>query len=186
MESLKAYRRVISDKMREKWESSFKFHSVKRMKGDNPWNHWYNVLRTPVTKVDDQLWLGSAFDAANKGTLDSCGIKTIINCSLELDHYFIQSGEYIYLRVPILDVGTSDMSDHFQTVINWFQQAEKPILLHCYMGSSRSAILAVLWLIKMRGMQFDAAMKYLLEKRPVVNINLVYLLQLRNFLTLER
>lgn len=186
MESLKAYRRVISDKMREKWESSFKFHSVSRMKGDNPWNHWYSVLKTPVTKVDDQLWLGSAFDAANKSTLENCGIKTIINCSLELDHYFIQSGEYIYLRVPVLDVATSDMSNHFQTVINWFQQAEKPILLHCYMGSSRSAILAVLWLIKMGGMQFDSAMKYLLEKRPVVNINLVYLLQLRNFLALER
>lgn len=186
MESLNAYRRVIADKMREKWESSFKFHSVKRMKGDNPWNHCYSVLRSLVTNIDDQLWLGSAFDAANKNTLENCAIKTIINCSLELDNYFILSGKYVYLRVPIIDISTSDMKHHFQTVINWFQQAEKPILIHCYMGSSRSAILTVLWLIKIRGMRFDDAMKYLLEKRPIVNINLVYLLQLRTFLAEER
>lgn len=182
METLNSYRRVIYDKMREKWETSFKFESVSRIKGDNPWTHFYSVLKTPVTQIDDQLWLGSAFDAANENTLRECGIKTIINCSLELEHYFQMSGKYTYLRVPVLDINNSDLTSQFQTVINWFQQAEKPILIHCYMGSSRSAILTILWLVKIKGMQFDQAMKYLLEKREVVNINISYILQLRNFL----
>ena len=45
------------------------------------------------------------------------------------------------------------------------------ILVHCYMGSSRSASIILAYLIKYYHLTLEDALKLLKEKRPVVNIN---------------
>ena len=45
------------------------------------------------------------------------------------------------------------------------------ILVHCFMGSSRSATLVVLYLMKNHHMTFDDAYKFIKEKRNIVNLN---------------
>lgn len=186
MEKLRAYKRVIADKVREKWQNhEILGNPVIRMKGENPYSHWFTVLSTPMTQIDPDLYLGSAFNAANINDLQDAGIKTIINSTLELDHYFMMDALYQYHRVPVKDINSSEIFIHFEQVINWFHSSPKPILIHCYMGSSRSAILTVLWLIVMRGFTYDDAMKRILMLRPVVNINLSYIKQLKDYITLN-
>lgn len=186
MEKIRAYKRVIADKVREKWQNhEILGNPVIRMKGENPYSHWFTVLRTPMTQIDPDLYLGSAFNAANINDLQDAGIKTIINSTLELDHYFMMDGLYQYHRVPVKDINSSEIFIHFEQVINWFHSSPKPILIHCYMGSSRSAILTVLWLIVIRGFTYNDAMKRILTLRPVVNINLSYIKQLKDYITLN-
>ena len=59
-------------------------------------------------------------------------------------------------------------------------------IVHCYYGASRSAILVLLLLIRYYNIDFDDAKQLLEEKRPIVNINIVFLNELKNYLDSEK
>jgi len=59
--------------------------------------------------------------------------------------------------------------------------SDNNILIHCYMGSSRSATIIVLYLMDKYKYTLDKALKFIKEKRDIVNINTQFVENLKNF-----
>lgn len=185
LEQTKAYQRVYTNKARIAYNNKDKpfVPPVSRMKGNNSMFHHLSVLRTPATRIDHKIIIGSAFDAANYYTLNSNGVKTVINCSKGLDNYF--PDKFLYRRVPIDDNSIANFIPYIENIIKWLEEDDDPIFIHCYMGASRSAIVVLLYLTYFKKMSYEDALEFLVQKRPVVNINVAFIAQLKNFLRLH-
>ena len=152
-------------------------------------NHITSVF-LPPTMILDGLYLGNAYNASNWNTVTSLNIRYIMNVSVELDHYFenvalnpeegcvrpFQENYIKYMRVPIEDDCDAHLSDYVSDIIAFLDAVPKPwsknpVLIHCYMGSSRSASVVLLYMTMRLGYNVEDAIAYLREKRPIVNIN---------------
>ena len=55
------------------------------------------------------------------------------------------------------------------------------ILIHCYLGKSRSASLVAFYLMKEKGWDYDRCYEYMKERRPIVDPNYGFVEQLRQY-----
>jgi protein tyrosine/serine phosphatase len=132
--------------------------------------------------IIDNIYLGNGNNAANLNTLKKFNIKYIINVTQELDNYFEQ--DFDYHKCNLLDEKDNNISEYFPKLLNIFNEnKDKNILVHCFMGSSRSAIVVLLYLIKIKHMDFDKSLEFLKNKRDIVNINIEFIEQLNFFLS---
>lgn len=177
------------------------------------------------THIVDNIYLGSALNAASKSSLEENNIKVVINMAKELTDYY--PDDYDYYKCDLYDDNNDSIEVHLENVYNYIvnkqwdllidkennnkdDYIEKKnvvlhnycdneentgdnnvefeicdnyldtlksteyrytgnILIHCYMGASRSAIIAIYYLIKTKGYTIDSAIKYIIDKRPHVN-----------------
>jgi len=157
-------------------------------------NHITSVF-LPPTPIFDGLYLGNAYNASNWSTVTGLGIRYIMNVSVELDNYFenvpldtsvptttavsvrpFQENYIKYMRVPIEDDCDAHLSEYVDDIVAFMDAVPKPwsknpVLVHCYMGSSRSASVVLLYMTMRMGYNVEDAIAYLREKRPIVNIN---------------
>jgi len=181
MRSLAAYLKVLYDKLVGVYYYGTG-HQVERVFGSNPSSmHLSNMMR-PLDQIEDNLFLGNAFDAADYQTLQDLSISTVVNATKEIRNYFEDEDEMEYLKIDILDNGEATIQPFFKDFLDFINEhPDQRILIHCYMGSSRSATLVLLYLVIKRGMSVDEGLDYLKQKRDVVNINTVFLDELRDF-----
>lgn len=173
------------------------------------------------THIVDNIYLGSALNAASKSSLEANNIKVVINMAKELTDYY--PDDYDYYKCDLYDDNNDSISEHLEKVYDYINEKQwdllinknsddkefymenkiviqhnyvddentdmefvicdnyldtiKPseykyngnILIHCYMGASRSAIIAIYYLIKTKGYSIDSAINYIINKRPHVN-----------------
>ena len=100
-------------------------------------------------------------------------IKCIVNATDEIDNYFENTHKITYMKLSgVIDNSTSSMKNYFNDFIRFVtENKDSKTLIHCYMGSSRSASIILAYLIKYYHLTLEDALKLLKEKRPVVNIN---------------
>jgi protein-tyrosine phosphatase len=138
------------------------------------------------THIIDNIYLGNGNNAANFSSLENNNIQVIVNITSELDNYFENLNKFIYYKFPLLDEKNNNISEYFKKFINVYETNEnKNILIHCYMGASRSACLVLLYLIYKKNMTFDEANNFLIKKRTIVNINKDFIIKLKNFLNIN-
>lgn len=134
------------------------------------------------TLIIDKIYLGNGNNAANLNTLEKHNINVIINVTSELDNYF--ENDFTYYKFELLDEKDNDMKQYFSKFLEIINNhKEDNILIHCFMGSSRSAILVLLYLIKIKNMNLEDSLKFLKQKRDIVNINVLFIEQLKEFLS---
>lgn len=153
------------------------------------WNHVHNLYIEP-TEIVRGLFLGNAFNASNYSTVNSLGIVRIINVSMDIPNYFDvkqnKAGSIEYLNIPIQDDNHHHISQWIPTILAFIDQYYgknsnkspcelEPLMVHCYMGSSRSASVVCIILMHIYGYTKDAAVALLKEKRPIVNMNINFL-----------
>jgi protein-tyrosine phosphatase len=152
------------------------------------WNHVHNLYIEP-TEIVRGLFLGNAFNASNYSTVNSLGIVRIINVSTDIPNYFDikhNKGAIEYLNIPIQDDNNHHISQWISTIIEFIDKYYgknsnkspcelEPLMVHCYMGSSRSASVVCIILMHIYGYTKDAAIALLKEKRPIVNMNINFL-----------
>ena len=96
-----------------------------------------NLLTQPASKI----YLGSAYNAARSWTLSAHNIKYVINVTAEIGNY--HPDQCTYYRLPIRDNNDDDITDHlnhsYELITELVARADGNILVHCYMGASRSA-----------------------------------------------
>tara|TARA_B110000208_G_scaffold35160_1_gene46499 strand:+ start:3398 stop:4003 length:606 start_codon:yes stop_codon:yes gene_type:complete len=143
----------------------------------------YDLTYEP-TYISHNIFLGNAYNARNYYELISNNIGLIINCSADIPHYFEE--EFEYVRVNVYDQNNQDISPYLNEVsdtINRFklQNPDKNVLIHCFMGSSRSASILMGYLIKYEHYKTRDALNYLKDKRDIVNINIDFFTQLIKF-----
>lgn len=146
-------------------------------------NHVTSLGLEP-TEIIPGVFLGNAYNASNYSILNYYKIKTIINVSKEIPNTF--EGNYNYYRIPINDDSEHHISEYIPKILEFLEATtideENAILVHCYMGSSRSASVVLLYLITKYGYNLETALKLIKIKRPIVNINQNFIEDIKKYL----
>ena len=173
--SIFSFARVGIDKFIQKTSDIFngEYLEVIRITRTEPIIFWDLVqyFFNEPTLIVDFIYIGSAYNASDWYTLDNINIKTVINVSDELTNYFEDHIEY--LRIPILDNNQAQFGENFEKAYQFLIQktSNQPILVHCYMGSSRSVSIVLYYLMKKHKMRLDNAIEFIKNIRPIVNLN---------------
>ena len=89
--------------------------------------------------------------------------------------------EFKYLIVPLRDVPDESLEPYFDEFVLFVDQALASggrVFVHCMKGVSRSAAMVCSWLIARKGMSPPEALEFLRAKRPLVDPNEGFRLQL--------
>lgn len=133
----------------------------------------YNIFFSEPTHIIDNIFLGSAFNAASYKTLKKLDIKIIFNITHEISPYYQNDKEFIYHQYGIYDNNQTSIEKKLDDIYNNIIKYDKKsnIFIHCYMGASRSVSVVIYYLMKKHYMSFDDAIKYIKDKRPIANIS---------------
>lgn len=179
--------RVLKDRcMHLIWNFDL-FEQVPRVYPETSYyKNWFDVLSEP-DHIIDNIWVGSAFNAADDKWLMANNIKVVINVTKCIGNYF--PSYFTYYQYPVEDLNGESISNYFnnfyRTVVMHRDRGER-MLVHCYAGRSRSASLVLYYILKRYGMTMNEALVYLAEKRPQININMSFIRDIEDLLCFER
>lgn len=146
-------------------------------------NHVTSLGLEP-TEIIPGVFLGNAYNASNYSTLRYYNIKTVVNVSKEIPNAF--EANFDYYRIPINDDSEHHITEYIPEILDFLNNIlidkENAILIHCYMGSSRSASVVLVYLITKFKYDFETALKLIKIKRPIVNINKNFLEDIKNYI----
>ncbi len=139
----------------------------------------YLTFWSEPTHVVDNIYLGSAFNAASYNLLTKLNIKVIINATTEISNYYEKLNDFTYLRYKLYDNNKNRIRQYLEKSFNDIQSHQQNtkgnILIHCFMGASRSASIVLYYLMRTQKHEdnspytFDDAVAYLRNKRLTVN-----------------
>lgn len=148
---------------------------IKKMERLNPQTDLitsYSYFFSLPTMVHEKLYLGSAYNAACWYTLESLEIKYIINVTAEIDNFHETNG-ITYHKIPIKDDNNETiipyLEEAFQKLEEFLLKKDGNVMVHCYMGASRSASVVAYYIAKKTNTDVADVITNLIEKRPVVN-----------------
>jgi protein tyrosine/serine phosphatase len=123
------------------------------------------------THVIDNIYIGSAHNAANKKLLKSLSIKYIINVTVEIKNYYPDT--LIYANYSLYDDNKQSIDKYLENSYKKIKEFQKNndgnILIHCFMGASRSATILAYYLIREKGYTPMDSYNYIKSKRNLVN-----------------
>ncbi len=161
-------------------------HNVERQdeKTSGIIDHIYK-LNHSLTHVIDNIYIGNACNACSYYELQENKVSSIINVTSEIPNYFEE--DFDYKKINIRDTAEDNLNIYFDSILDFIddkqnKNKEQNILIHCYMGSSRSAAIVVLYLIVKHNYDLNKAIKFLKEKRNIVNINLNFINNLKEYI----
>jgi protein-tyrosine phosphatase len=185
MDILKSIYYVSNDKIINYLNRTNKKDTPERQRNDVLLTDKIYYFFSEPTHIIDNIYLGNGNNAANLSSLENNNIEVIINITSELENYYNDNSKFTYYKFSILDEKKNKISDYFNNFINTYNKhRDKNILIHCYMGASRSACLVLLYLIYEKKMSFEDANNFLKEKRTIVNINIEFISELKKFLNI--
>ena len=132
----------------------------------------------PPTHIIDNIYLGNAYNAAYYYGLKKNNIKMIINVTQEISQYY--PDYFTYYQYELYDNNHDNikeyLGDAYKNIKNFQENKDGNILVHCFMGASRSASVVLYYLTKEKinketGKHFtlNEALIFLKNKRPIVN-----------------
>lgn len=137
----------------------------------------FSFFFSSPTPIVDNIYLGSAFNAASYDTLIEYNISVIINVTKEISNYF--PDDFNYIKYDLYDNNEHSileyLNDAYKKIKHHQHNTTGNILVHCYMGRSRSASVVIYYLMRScyndKGelYSFDEALEYVKNKRPIVN-----------------
>ena len=143
------------------------------------WDLLTHFLGEP-TLIINNIYLGSAYNASDWYSLEERKITAVVNVSEELTNYFEKYIEYT--RINILDNEEAQFGDFFEKAYIFIENCVEnsiPILIHCYMGSSRSVSIIIYYLMKKHNKTLNEAILLVRSKRSIVNLNKVFYNELK-------
>ena len=146
---------------------SWEYQQVERMEQNNNsiFHTLYNLTYKP-THIIDNIYLGNAYNASNYSNLIENNIGLILNITCEIPNYYSYTNEFKYYNVLIKDTNDNHIKPHINDILNQIKDyqtnfPDKNILIHCYMGSSRSASFVVAYLYKIHNMFIEDCISFI-------------------------
>eukprot|EP01105_Mastigella_eilhardi_P024528 TRINITY_DN641_c0_g1_i4.p1 TRINITY_DN641_c0_g1~~TRINITY_DN641_c0_g1_i4.p1 ORF type:complete len:754 (+),score=199.16 TRINITY_DN641_c0_g1_i4:166-2262(+) len=134
-----------------------------------------------ISQINDWLFLSSYRMTARKEDLQARGITHVLNCAGAACPP-MHPRDFIYRSLDLRDNGLfEDILVLFFDVVQWLENlrlAHHRVLVHCYQGISRSSSFVVAYLIWKNGLRVDEALRFVRERRIVVEPNLGFGVQL--------
>ena len=145
----------------------FLFNSINPFYGD-PMNHIFN-----------NIYLGDCRAAEDENYLKNNDILSVVNCASELSYNYkdIKSFElYLY------DMPSERIIPIFEEAYNFVKRhLNHNILVHCYMGISRSTSFVIFYLMKENGWDYETCLDFIRKKRPIADPNYGFENQLKEY-----
>lgn len=124
-----------------------------------------------MTKLRDQLYLGSEADTRQTNMMMSAGITAILNVADDVPNTTNVCKSQIALHVPLKDNTKENplwLIEHALTSLKLLLDEGKRVLVHCRCGINRSPTICALYLSRMEGRTFDECWAEILNLRPEV------------------
>lgn len=134
----------------------------------------------PVSEVLPFLFLGNSRDAADLSCLQEMGATCVLNVTSQLPGYHEECG-ITYKQIPATDSGHQNLKQYFEEAFEFIEAARtkgKRVLVHCQAGVSRSATIAIAYIMKYKQMSMIEAYKKVKDARPIISPNLNFMGQL--------
>lgn len=135
------------------------------------------------TRILPFLYLGSQQDALNKEVLQDYNITYELNVTTSCPQPdFIQDSHF--MRIPVNDNYSEKLLPYFPKAFQFLDKARESggcVLVHCLAGISRSATVAIAYVMKHLKMSSDDAYRYVKSKRATISPNFNFLGQLLEF-----
>jgi len=107
-------------------------------------------------------------------------ITRIITIGVDMDPLFEANG-VTYLIVPIPDSVEVNIKKEFAKCIEFIEASNENILIHCAAGISRSSTICIAYLMQNRRWTLDRAFSFVKDKRPRIDPNLSFYMQLQEW-----
>src|SRR3990167_8078048 len=130
------------------------------------------------------IFVGDQTSATNKNIVDQLNIKYIIN--LAYPHVKYNHDGIKQMNINIDDHPSSNIRQHFQQTRNFIDNGVdngNNVLIHCAAGISRSATIAIDYLMHKLKMPYDNAFQLVKNRRNIINPNDGFKQQLRSHVT---
>ncbi|KAM4523800.1 dual specificity protein phosphatase 16 [Fundulus diaphanus] len=141
------------------------------------------VTSAGPTRILPHLYLGCQRDVLNKELMQQNDIVYVLNASNTCPKPdFIP--ETHFLRVPVNDSFCEKILPWLDRSVDFIEKAKASnarVLVHCLAGISRSATIAIAYIMKRMDMSLDEAYRFVKEKRPTISPNFNFLGQLLDF-----
>ncbi|XP_003906064.1 dual specificity protein phosphatase 16 [Papio anubis] len=141
------------------------------------------VANTGPTRILPNLYLGCQRDVLNKELMQQNGIGYVLNASNTCPKPdFIPESHF--LRVPVNDSFCEKILPWLDKSVDFIEKAKASngcVLVHCLAGISRSATIAIAYIMKRMDMSLDEAYRFVKEKRPTISPNFNFLGQLLDY-----
>uniref|UniRef100_A0A3P8UVN7 Dual specificity phosphatase 16 n=1 Tax=Cynoglossus semilaevis TaxID=244447 RepID=A0A3P8UVN7_CYNSE len=135
------------------------------------------------TRILPHLYLGCQRDVLNKELMQQNDIAYVLNASNTCPKPdFIPDSHF--LRVPVNDSFCEKILPWLDRSVEFIEKAKASnarVLVHCLAGISRSATIAIAYIMKRMDMTLDEAYRFVKEKRPTISPNFNFLGQLLDF-----
>ncbi|XP_075066772.1 dual specificity protein phosphatase 16 [Mixophyes fleayi] len=135
------------------------------------------------TRILPHLYLGCQRDVLNKELMQQNEIGFVLNASNTCPKPdFICDSHF--LRVPVNDSFCEKILPWLDKSVDFIEKAKASngrVLVHCLAGISRSATIAIAYIMKRMDMTLDEAYRFVKEKRPTISPNFNFLGQLLDF-----
>lgn len=134
--------------------------------------------------IDNLLYVGDCEDAQNYSLLKQLNIKYVVNATKDLPDYFCDLPYMQYLSVPAEDSPTDNLLFYFDKVAKFISSAKAhscAVLIHCHAGISRSATLAIAYVMKTEQMTANEACLFVKQRRQCIAPNPGFMKQLMEF-----
>lgn len=132
-----------------------------------------------ASRIFDDLFLGSEWNASNLEELERNGIGHILNVTREIDNFF--PDQFDYLNIRVYDDEATELLKHWDRTYKYIRRAVEngsKVLVHCKMGVSRSASVVIAYAMKVRHWDLPQALKHVKDKRACVKPNTSFMQQL--------
>ncbi|XP_004468324.2 dual specificity protein phosphatase 16 isoform X1 [Dasypus novemcinctus] len=141
------------------------------------------VANIGPTRILPHLYLGCQRDALNKELMQQNGIGYVLNASNTCPKPdFIPESHF--LRVPVNDSFCEKIFPWLDKSVDFIEKAKASngcVLVHCLAGISRSATIAIAYIMKRMDLSLDEAYRFVKEKRPTISPNFNFLGQLLDY-----
>ena len=134
-----------------------------------------------INQIEDNIWLGNTFAAANITDLKEKGITKILSLmDGNSSNFSYKEQGFNQKIINIMDYDTENIIQYFGECINFIKGEEK-VFVHCAAGESRSATIVIAYLMWKKKMSFDKAYNLVKEKRSRIYPNFGFRQQLQMF-----
>ncbi len=139
-------------------------------------------------EVFPRVFVGSAMAASDLTALKRRGIDAVLSVGTKFDERMYVDAAHIvkaHRVVRAKDLPEQNLIQFMNASNAWLREQlarpEARVLVHCQQGKSRSASIAVAYLVAQHGFSVDAALATLKARRPLVSPNRGFLEQLHLF-----
>nr|UBK24583.1 MKP2 [Chrysanthemum x morifolium] len=132
-------------------------------------------------QIDEGLYLGSVGAANNKTLLKSLNVTHILTVANSLPPAY--PNDFTYKIVDVSDREEVNIAQFFDECFNFINEGKRMggVLVHCFVGRSRSVTVILAYLMKKHHMSLSEALDLVKSKRSVASPNSGFMLQLQNY-----